>query len=142
MTTVAWLLIFLVLVVVEAITIDLVSIWFAFGALVCSFVALITEDIFIQLMVFVFVSAVTLLCTRKFINKIKTRSIIPTNLDRIIGLTGIVTETVTDNSGEVIVDGKRWSAFSTKEISIGSKVEILAIDGVKLKVKLKKEEEK
>lgn len=142
MTTVTWLLIFLVLVVIEAITVDLVSIWFAIGALVCSFVALVTEDIFIQLMIFVCVSAVTLLCTKKFVNKIKSRKIIPTNLDRIIGLIGVVTEEITDNSGEVLVDGKRWSAVATTKISVGSRVEILAIDGVKLQVKLKKEEEK
>ena len=39
MATVSWIIIFLVLVVIEAVTVDLVSIWFAIGALVCSFVA-------------------------------------------------------------------------------------------------------
>ena len=54
---------------------------------------------------------------------------------------GVVTETITNNNvGEVKVDGKKWSAISTKKITTGSKVEILAIDGVKLKVKEIKEE--
>ena len=134
MTTVSWIIIFLVLIVIEAVTVDLVSIWFAIGALVCSFVALLTEDLFLQLMVFVLVSAITLFCTKGFVNKIKSRKVVPTNLDRIIGLIGVVTE--------ITVDGKRWSAISAEEISVGSKVEILSIDGVKLQVKLKKEEEK
>ncbi len=142
MTTVSWIIIFLVLIVIEAVTVDLVSIWFAIGALVCSFVALLTEDLFLQLMVFVLVSAITLFCTKGFVNKIKSRKVVPTNLDRIIGLIGVVTEKITNNSGEVTVDGKRWSAISAEEISVGSKVEILSIDGVKLQVKLKKEEEK
>ena len=77
-----------------------------------------------------------------FLSKVKTRKAVPTNLDCIIGFTGVVTEKITNNGGEVVVDGKRWSAVSTEEISVGSKVEILAIDGVKLQVKLKKEEEK
>lgn len=141
MTTVTWLLIFTVLVIIEAVTVNLVSIWFALGALVCSFVALVTEDIFVQLMVFVFVSVVAILCTKKIVSKVKIRELTPTNLDRIIGLTGIVTEKITVNSGEVSVDGKRWSAISPNEIYVGSKVEILAIDGVKLRVKLKEEEE-
>ena len=142
MTTVSWIIIFLVLIVIEAVTVDLVSIWFAIGALVCSFVALLTEDLFLQLMVFVLVSAITLFCTKGFVNKIKSRKVVPTFLDRIIGLIGVVTEKITNNSGEVTVDGKRWSAISAEEISVGSKVEILSIDGVKLQVKLKKEEEK
>ena len=124
MTTVTWLLIFTVLVIIEAVTVNLVSIWFALGALVCSFV-----------------SVVAILCTKKIVSKVKIRELTPTNLDRIIGLTGIVTEKITVNSGEVSVDGKRWSAISPNEIYVGSKVEILAIDGVKLRVKLKEEEE-
>ena len=140
MTTVSWIIIFLVLIVIEAVTVDLVSIWFAIGALVCSFVALLTEDLFLQLMVFVLVSAITLFCTKGFVNKIKSRKVVPTNLDRIIGLIGVVTEKITNNSGEVTVDGKRWSAISAEEISVGSKVEILSIEGVKLSVKEVKEE--
>lgn len=142
MSTITWLFILLALVIIEIITVDLVSIWFIVGALACCFVSLLTENIFIQLTVFVVVSTVMLLCTRKFINRVKTRKIIPTNLDRIIGLTGIVTEKITISGGEVSVDGKRWSAISPNEIDVGSKVEILAIDGVKLRVKLKEEEEK
>ena len=141
MTTVSWIIIFLVLIVIEAVTVDLVSIWFAIGALVCSFVALLTEDLFLQLMVFVLVSAITLFCTKGFVNKIKSRKVVPTNLDRIIGLIGVVTEKITNNSGEVTVDGKRWSAISAEEISVGSKVEILSIDGVKLSVSEVKEED-
>ena len=54
----------------------------------------------------------------------------------------IVTEEITRfKIGEVKVDGKRWSALSTKKILKGSKVEILSIDGVKLHVKEVKEEE-
>ena len=142
MATVSWIIIFLVLVVIEAVTVDLVSIWFAIGALVCSFVALVTDSLFIQLMVFVLVSIITLLCTKSFVSKVKTRKEVPTNLDCIIGFTGVVTEKITNNGGEVVVVGKRWSAVSTNEIDVGSKVEILAIDGVKLRVRLKEEEEK
>lgn len=141
MSTIWWLGIFIVLVIIEIVTVDLVSIWFIVGALGSTFASLITDDLFIQLMVFVIGSLGTLLCTRKIFNKVKTREMIPTNLDRIIGFTGEVTEDITNHSGEVKVDGKRWSATSDSQINVGSKVEILAIDGVKLRVRKKEEDE-
>ena len=71
---------------------------------------------------------------KKFVNKVKNKQIIPTNLDRVIGKIGIVTETISPlKIGEVTVDGKRWSAVSDTEIKLNEKVKILAIDGVKLK---------
>lgn len=141
--TLMWLIIFLILIIIEATTVNLVSVWFAIGALVSTFVSLAIDDTMIQLIVFVLVSTISLLLTKKFVNKIKDREVSPTNLDRIIGSTGIVTEDINPyDIGEVKVDGKRWSAISKEEIKSGSKVEILAIDGVKLQVKLKKEVEK
>ena len=141
--TLMWLVIFLILITIEATTVNLVSVWFAIGALVSTFVSLAIDDTMIQLIVFVLVSTISLLLTKKFVNKIKDREVSPTNLDRVIGSTGIVTEDIKPyDIGEVKVDGKRWSAISKEEIKSGSKVEILAIDGVKLQVKLKKEEEK
>ena len=87
------------------------------------------------------VKSFSLLLTKKFVVKIKNREVSPTNLDRIIGSTGIVTEDITfDEIGEVKIDGKRWSAISKEEIKKGSKVEILSIDGVKLNVREVKEE--
>ena len=58
-----------------------------------------------------------------------------TNLDRIIGMKGLVTEDITkDNIGEVKVDGKKWSAYADTDISRGEPVRILSINSVKLKV--------
>ena len=73
--------------------------------------------------------------SRKIYKKIKCNSE-KTNIDRIIGMKGIVTEDITkDNIGEVKVDGKRWSAYSDTDISVGECVKILSINSVKIKVK-------
>ena len=136
-----WMLVFLALVFIELITVALVSIWFAVGALAAFITSLFIDSIYIQLAVFVVVSIISLLLTRKIVNKIDNKKE-PTNLDRVIGRIGIVTEKITKlEPGEVKVDGKKWSAISTKKINIGSKVEILSIDGVKLKVKEIEEED-
>lgn len=140
--TTLWMVVFLGLVFLELATINLVSIWFAIGALVSFIVSLYVEDITVQIAVFVAVSAVSLLLTKKIVKKLRTREPEKTNLDRVIGKIGIVTEEITKlEPGEVKVDGKKWSAISSKKIKVGSKVEILSIDGVKLNVKEVKEEE-
>lgn len=58
-----------------------------------------------------------------------------TNLDRIIGMKGIVSENIDEmKTGEVKVDGKSWSAISSVPIEKGSIVKVLKIKGVKLEV--------
>ena len=70
----------------------------------------------------------------------KKREEVPTNLDMVVGKTGVVTEKIEkDGIGEVKVLGKKWSAYSDKEIKENSKVKVLSINGVKLKVEEIKE---
>ena len=132
--TFTWLVLFIVLVFIELVTVNLVTIWFAIGALASFLISLFSDNTSWQIGVFVVVSFITLLLTKSIVNKIKNKQIIPTNLDRVIGEVGIVTECISPlKIGEVKVDGKRWSAVSDTEIKINEKVKILAIDGVKLK---------
>ena len=132
--TFTWLVLFIVLVLVELMTVNLLTIWFAFGALASFFVSLVDDSLSLQLGVFVLVSIISLVVLRDILMKLKDKKMIPTNLDRVIGDVGIVTEEINPfGIGEVKVDGKRWSAISDKKIEVNSKVKILAIDGVKLK---------
>lgn len=137
-----WLILFVILLVIELFTVSLVSIWFAVGALAAGLVSYFMDNMMIQIAVFIIVSAISLLLTNKFVEKLRNGKIVPTNLDRVIGKIGLVTEEITKlEPGEVKVDGKRWSAISTKKIKVGRKVEILSIDGVKLHVKEIEEKE-
>lgn len=138
--TETWLIFFIILVIIELITVNLVTIWFAFGALVTSLVSLYTTDTVILLAVFTLVSLLLLLITKPVVKKLKVKKVVATNLDQVIGKTGVVTEPIAkDKIGEVKVLGKRWSAYSDREISKDKKVKILSISGVKLKVEEKKE---
>lgn len=137
-----WLIVFVALSFFELTTVNLVSIWFAIGSLASFVTSLLVEEPTIQIAVFVIVSFISLVCTKSIVKKLRTKEIIPTNLDRVIGKIGVVTEEITKlEPGEVKVDGKRWSATSRKKINVGSKVEILSIDGVKLSVSEVKEED-
>lgn len=136
-----WMISFIVLVLIEIFTINLVTIWFAIGALISFFVSLCTENIGLEILIFIVVSLITLLFTKKAVNKIKDKEMIPTNLDRVIGQTGIVTEKIKPlEPGEVKVDGKKWTAIADEEIDINDEVKILSINGVKLKVEKIREE--
>lgn len=136
-----WMIVFIVLILLELMTVNLVSIWFALGALASFTLSFFTNNVTLQIATFVAVSAISLLLTKDFVKKIRGNKVIATNLDRVIGQIGIVTEEINKlEPGEVKVDGKRWSAISSEKIKVGSKVEILSIDGVKLNVKQLKEE--
>lgn len=134
-----WLGVAVITAIVEAAGPALVSIWFTGGAVVALLLALFGLPIWLQLTVFVAVSAVLLAATRTIARKYVNTRLQPTNADRIIGSVCPVTEQI-DNRvgrGEVYVDGKRWSARSESDepIAEGVEVEILRIEGVKVIVR-------
>lgn len=138
--TEVWLIFFIILVIIELITVNLVTIWFALGALITSLVSLYTTDTVILLAFFVVTSLLLLILTKPVVKKLKVKKVVATNLDQVIGKTGIVSVPIEkDKIGEVKVLGKTWSAYSDKEISKDKKVKILSISGVKLKVEEKGE---
>lgn len=136
-----WLILFFVLLVIEIMTINLVSIWFAIGSLVSCIVSLFTKNVNIQILVFAVVSVIVLLIMKPFVKSVRSRKIEPTNLDRIVGKIGVVTDLVKPlENGEIKVDGKKWTAVSKKELAVGTRVKILKIDGVKAIVEEFKED--
>jgi len=136
-----WFVFFLGLLLIEISTVNLVSIWFAVGALVSCIVSLFVDSLYAQFFAFILTSIITLLITKPFVKKVRKRKVQPTNLDRIVGDIGIVTEEIAPHEkGEIKVDGKRWTAVSDKKLLVGTKVKILKIDGVKAVVEKCKED--
>ena len=136
-----WFITFLILLFIELITVNLVTIWFAIGSLGALITASITDMVVIQIIVFIILSVVSLIVTKPIVKKIRTRKITPTNLDRVIGKIGTVTKKITkDSYGEVKVEGSIWTAKANKEIREKSQVKVLKIEGVKLLVEEIKEE--
>lgn len=130
-----WLLIIVLLAVIEVMTVNLTTIWFVISGLLSLIISFLIDNFLLELSIFVIGGIVLLMTTRPFLTKFLKKSNVQTNADRIIGMKGIVTEEISINkTGEVKVDGKRWTAFSDSELKIDSIVRILEIDGVKLKV--------
>lgn len=129
-----WIILFLVLLLIELATVNLVSIWFAIGALGAFITSFFTDSILIQLLTFVVISVVSLLITLPIVKKFKSKEkIVPTNLDRVIGQNAEVTKEIKpDHYGEVEIFGTTWTATSTDTLVVGEKVKVLKLDGVKL----------
>ena len=136
---IGWFIAFVILLVIEFVTVNLVTIWFAIGAVAAIITTIFTDSILIQSIVFVVVSVIALLITKPLINKFKKFEVEPTNSDRVIGKVGEVTQTIGKNKyGEVKVYGNTWTASSKQVINVGERVKVLSIDGVKLVVEKEK----
>lgn len=131
-----WLIIILFLVFIEAMTANLTTIWFVASGFVTLILSFFISSFEIQFGVFVVGGIILLITTRPYLSKkLKVKSS-KTNLDRVVGMKGIVTVDITKfNPGEVKVDGKAWTAISDTELKKDTVVEVLKIEGVKLKVK-------
>lgn len=131
-----WLVIMLFLIVIEIFTIDLITIWFIAGSIISMISSLFIDNFIIQFAIFVVSSVIFLIFTKPLLTKAKVKGNVKTNIDRIVGMKGIVTQDINKNSiGEVKVEGKLWSAYADKNIKVGSAVVVLSINSVKLKVK-------
>ncbi len=139
--TYIWIGLLVAFLVVEACTVQLVSIWFAVGSL-CALVANLFETTpALQLTIFLVASMVCLLITRPLVKKFTASKIIKTNADRCIGETAVVTEEINNLSakGQVKVNGNVWSARAEdgNVIPEGAEVLIKRMEGVKLIVHIK-----
>lgn len=134
-----WLGCMILFGILEAATVSLVSLWFVGGALAAFLAAILGAPLWLQVTVFVAVSAVLLACLRPFVKKVAQPKKEPTNSDRIIGQQVPVIEAV-DNlagTGAVKADGKQWSAKSEDGslIEAGAVVTVVKIEGVKVIVR-------
>lgn len=135
-----WFIAFIILVLIEFVTVDLVSIWFAFGSIAAMMCSFFVESMVIQLGVFIIVSLICLIITKPLVRKFKNGIFIPTNSDRVIGKEALVIKEIDkDKYGEVKVLGSIWTACCDEKVTEGTKVKVLAIDGVKLIVKVEEE---
>ena len=133
-----WLGLAVIFAIVEAATLGLTSIWFAVGSLGAMIVALCGGPLWLQIVLFLFLSAVTLYFTRSLAKDFFNRGREHTNADRIVGMEGVVIEAI-DNEravGKIRDAGQIWTARSQSGsiIAEGMKVVVKEISGVKTMV--------
>lgn len=141
---VIWLIIFILMVVIELVTMGLTSIWFAGGAIVALVASETRAGVHVQIILFIVVSVVLLTLVRPWAKKHFNHERVRTNAQSLIGLNAVVMEEI-DNvraQGRVLVRGQEWMARNAKETGVipkDSRVRIKSISGVKLIVEVTEE---
>ena len=134
-----WLGIFVLAIIIEAITQDLVSIWFAVGA----FVGICISNVMVywgEIIVFTVVSVVALIFTRPLVRKLMDRQERKTNTDEFVGKrVKCITKIDKYDAGEVKLNGITYTAIlmedSFDEIPVDALVEVIALKGNRVVVK-------
>lgn len=139
-----WIGIAVILGVIEAITLGLITIWFAAGALVAAIAALFHAPMPLQIVIFFVVSCVLLYFTKPLAQRKLKIGKEKTNVDALAGQTALVTENIRPyHTGQVKVNGQIWTAItdlSDLTIPAGIQVRIQGVEGVKLIVRPLEEE--
>ena len=133
-----WLAVVLVAIIIESISNDLVSIWFAASAVVIMLMSFFWDNLVGLLIVFLLLTVVLVIIARPFLKRYLKVNEVRTNVDSVIGRIAVVTASIEKLSrGEVKLGAAYWTAITDEDnlIEVGDKVEVLAVEGVKLIVK-------
>ncbi len=142
---IVWIGVFIIALIIELVTTELVSIWFSGSAFVTALLSFIPGLPFWgEILIFVGLSAIFLFALRPLTKKYFTRNKIKSNVDELIGQRVILTKDITlEEYGETKIHGNFWRCESLNKgetIEKGEEVQIVSIDGNKLVVKVIKEE--
>lgn len=132
---IVWFILLIVFLLVEANTVTLVSGWFAVGAIAAMIASLLGAPFWLQSALFLVVAIGLLLALRPLLRKHIKPRLVKTNVDSVIGSTGIVTARI-DNihaAGQVKLGAMEWTARSSSGdvLEEGTLVRVDKIEGVK-----------
>ena len=133
-----WLGIFVVALIIEFATADIVSIWFCIAAIPSFLIALFSGPEWLQIVLFVVLTIVLFVFTRPVVMKYFKVNEIKTNVDSIIGQEGVVIERITENGrGRVKLRLNDWAAIAHDIIEVDERVRVLDVEGATLIVEKK-----
>ena len=130
MDVLIWILIAIVFIILELTTNTFVLLWFGIGAVAAAVLNYFGFDIYIQFIVFVMVSVILIISTRKFANKIAPESSKKTTAERLIGKKAKVLRQIDDDTFVVSVSGEEWSAHTNDSVDIGDTVKVVGINSI------------
>lgn len=143
--TVIWIVLLVLFLILEAATVQLVSAWFALGALCALLANLCGVGVIWQIVLFLIVSAICLIATRPLVKKMTATKIQKTNADRCIGAEAVVLEEINNlkSTGLVKAMGNTWTARAEDGSVIPKDAVVIVrkMDGVKLIVSQQSEQQ-
>lgn len=130
-----WMVAFLAFLSIEIITPGtFFFLCFSVGALFASISALISNSLFVSIIIFCVFSLFSIFLIRPLLIKyFKSKKLEKTNVDAVVGSNAIVVESISPSTaGKVKLSGEIWLAVSNENIEVGKNVIIKAVDGTKL----------
>lgn len=131
-----WFVLLVVFIMAEASTVTMVAVWFMIGSLVALIVSLLSGPFWLQILLFLAVSAVLLILLRPVARKYFTPRLTKTNVDAVVGTKGRVTVAIdnVESRGRVKLGNMEWSARSTTGQPIEKDALVVAdrVEGVKV----------
>ena len=136
-----WLAVTAAALVIEFLTTEMVSVWFAGGGLVAMLFAGLDLGWYYHVPVFIVVSFALMLCFRRLVMKKLNKGEVKTNADSAIGKEfELLSDIGFNQTGSIKVNGVVWTAVAEDdhtEIPAGKTVVALKIEGNKYIVKEK-----
>ncbi|HNR64621.1 MAG TPA: NfeD family protein [Thermotogota bacterium] len=137
--TIFWLILGVLFLIAEIFTPSFFIMWFGIGSFAAMLVAFLFENsVLYQAIVFIVVSLIFVLFTRKMAQKMSGKPSRLISQDEMIGKEGVVSETITADGGKGLVRINKdiWRARSLKdqEILAGAKIKVIELKGVTITV--------
>lgn len=130
---VGWASLALVLAVAELLSLDLVLLMLAAGAVAGALASVITDSFVVDLLVAIATASAMLVLVRpSIVRRMRSGPELTTGHAALVGSSGVVLATVTEDEGEIKLAGEVWTARSFEpntRIEPGTKVAVFAIDG-------------
>ena len=135
-----WIAVLVLSLVSEALTTDLVAVWFFPSSLVAVILAVCGVPWYVQLPVFLVIGIALIIATRPLCKRWLDGKRVKTGTELLLGQTVLVTEEICnmEERGEVKLNGLFWSARAEDPamiIAVGTQVSVLDIQGVKVIVR-------
>lgn len=126
-----WLAAAILFIIIEIFAPGFIFACFVVGSIAAGVTAAFTDSLIAQGAVFAVVSIGLIPVTRPLANKITKPSPVTSNVDGLIGKTGVVKKEVSDVGGQILIDGQIWQARADKIIPVDSKVKVTRVEGAK-----------
>ncbi len=130
-----WLGVVAAALIIEFISMDLTSIWFAIAGIVSLILSAIGGISWeIQLIVFIILSAILVIFVRRITRKVllTSKEDSRTNVDSLVGKrTRLLSSITEDRKGTISINGVTWGVKSQNDIEIeeGNVVEVVSVEG-------------
>lgn len=133
-----WALLALIFMVAEIFTAAFVIICFGIGAALAAVLAFMGFGIVWQMLAFIVGSAIAIVLSRPFANRISGQQANTVGIDRVLQKEAIVIVAIEPSkaSGRVRVEREEWLADTVdgSMVPVGSKVKVVKVEGTRLRV--------